>query len=236
MSDLASQLEKIMMAHAFLDQVNRLLTVAHASLAKDPCLAVTAIFQTWLQWFKTMRSGVEWPELATVERECCQLYKQYKGEEWVCPFDIHFAPVNPSLEFLMDDRMAGMTVSAPAVTSTSDTAKHPVGALAMARREGWSKGHGSKEAANRGDIQEAGLSTPKAAAGGIARGSKEKGKEKARDEEDEDIEDQIEETFTNKHLAALLCWRKTSTVVDTGLGAGVKLEKAKGKVTVLLEK
>ncbi|KAG5348765.1 hypothetical protein C0989_008392, partial [Termitomyces sp. Mn162] len=48
--------------------------------------------------------------------------------------------------------------------------------------------------------------------------------------------DQIEETFTDKHLVALLHWQKALTVVDTGLGARVKLEKAKGKVTVLLEK
>ncbi|KNZ72632.1 hypothetical protein J132_02225 [Termitomyces sp. J132] len=185
MSDLASQFEKIMMAHTFLNWVDRLLAVAHAFLAKDPCLAVTTIFQTWLQWFKTVGSGVEWPELATVERECRQLYKQYKGEEWVCPFDIHFAPVNPSLEFLMDDLMVGMTVSAPAVASTSDTTKHPVGALAVARGEGQGKGRGDDEAANHRDIQEAGPSTPKAAAGGVARElattprSKGKGKGKA---------------------------------------------------------
>ncbi|KAG5346211.1 hypothetical protein C0989_000954, partial [Termitomyces sp. Mn162] len=90
MSDLASQFEKITMAHAFLDWVDRLLAVARALLAKDPRLAVTAIFQTWLQWFKTSGSGVEWPELATVEKECCQLYEKYKGEEWVRPFDVHF--------------------------------------------------------------------------------------------------------------------------------------------------
>ncbi|KAG5732782.1 hypothetical protein E4T56_gene2813 [Termitomyces sp. T112] len=77
----------------------------------------------WLQWFKTAGSGVEWPELANVKKECCQLYEQYKGEEWVCPFDVHFAPVNPSLEFLLDDLMVEMTVSAPAVTSASDTTK-----------------------------------------------------------------------------------------------------------------
>ncbi|KAG5348938.1 hypothetical protein C0989_007085 [Termitomyces sp. Mn162] len=57
--------------------------------------------------------------------------------------------------------------------------------------------------------------------------SKGKGKAKAQDEEDKDIEEQIEETFTNKRLATLLCWQKASMVVDTGLGAGVKLEKAK---------
>ncbi|KAG5727091.1 hypothetical protein E4T56_gene20331 [Termitomyces sp. T112] len=127
MSNLASQFEKTMMAHAFLECVDQLLTMAHASLVKDPRLVVTAIFQMWLQWFKTMGSGVEWPELATVERECCQLYEQYKGEEWVCPFDVHFALVNPSLEFLMDDLIVGMMVSAPAVASASNTAKHPQG-------------------------------------------------------------------------------------------------------------
>ncbi|KAG5329305.1 hypothetical protein C0989_009941, partial [Termitomyces sp. Mn162] len=63
-----------------------------------------------------------------------------------------------------------------------------------------------------------------------------KGKAKAQDEEDEDIEDHVEESFTNKRLATLLRWRRTTTVVDTGLGAGVKLDKAKGKVTVSLEK
>ncbi|KAG5349723.1 hypothetical protein C0989_002179 [Termitomyces sp. Mn162] len=196
----------------------------------------------WLQWFKTAGSGVEWPELATVNRECRQLYEQYKGEEWVHPFDVHFAPVDPSLEFLMDDLMVGMMVSTLAVASTSNTAKHLAGALAVVRGEGWSKGCGSEEAANCGDIQEAGSLTPKAAAGGVTRGlattlrSKGKGKGKAQDKEDKDIEDQIEETFTDKCLAALLCWQKALTVVDTGLGAGVKLEKAKGKVTVSLEK
>ncbi|KAG5349266.1 hypothetical protein C0989_004910 [Termitomyces sp. Mn162] len=248
MSNLASQFEKTMMAHAFLEHVDRLLAVARASLVKDPHLAVTAIFQTWLQWFKTVGSGVEWPELATVEKECCQLYEQYKGEEWVHPFDVHFAPVNPSLEFLMDDLTVGMTVSALAVASASDTAKHLVGVLAVARGEGRSEGCGDNEAVNCGDIQEAGPLTPKAAAGSVARRlatsprlattprSKGKGKGKAQDKEDEDIEDQIEEMFTDKHLAALLCWQKALMVVDTGLGARVKLEKAKGKVMVLLEK
>ncbi|KAG5348871.1 hypothetical protein C0989_007611 [Termitomyces sp. Mn162] len=66
--------------------------------------------------------------------------------------------------------------------------------------------------------------------------NKGKGKGKARDKEDKDIEDQIEETFTDKRLVILLCWQKVLTVVDTGMEAGVKLEKAKGKVTVSLEK
>ncbi|KAG5332820.1 hypothetical protein C0989_006515, partial [Termitomyces sp. Mn162] len=78
------------------------------------------------------------------------------------------APVYPCLEFLMDDLMAGMMVSAPAVTSASNTAKHLVGALVVARGEGWSEGCGGEEAANCGDIQEAGPSTPKAMAGGVA--------------------------------------------------------------------
>ncbi|KNZ71717.1 hypothetical protein J132_07478 [Termitomyces sp. J132] len=250
MSNLTSQFEKITMAHAFLDRVDRLLAVARASLVKDPRLAVTAIFQTWLQWFKTSGSGVEWPELVTVKKECRQLYEKYKGEEWVRPFDVHFVPIDPSLEFLMDDLMAGMTVSAPAVASASDPTKHPVGALAVAREEGWSEGRRNKEAANRGDIQEAGPLSPKAAAGSVARGlamspklattpkskGKGKGKAKAQDEEDKDIEDHVEESFTDKHLVTLLRWRRTTTVVDTGLGAGVKLDKAKGKVTVSLEK
>ncbi|KAG5332550.1 hypothetical protein C0989_006885, partial [Termitomyces sp. Mn162] len=265
MSNLASQFEKAMMAHAFLECVDRLLTVARASLAKDPRLAVTTIFQMWLQWFKIVGSGVEWPELVTVEKECRQLYEQYKGEEWVRPFDVHFALVDPSLEFLMDDLTGGMMVSAPAVASASDTTKvcqlfeellpndqfffqHPVGVLVVARGEGQSEGCGGDEAANCGDIQEAGPLTPKAAAGSVARGlatsprlvttprSKGKGKAKAQDKEDEDIEEQIEEMFTDKCLATLLHWRKASMVVDTGLGAGVKLEKAKGKVTVLLAK
>ncbi|KAG5331229.1 hypothetical protein C0989_008248 [Termitomyces sp. Mn162] len=118
----------------------------------------------------------------------------------------------------------------------------------MARGEGQSKGCGGNEVVNCGDIQEAGPLTPKAAACGVARGlatspqlattprSKGKGKAKAQDEEDKDIEEQIEETFTNKCLVTLLRWQKASTVVDTGLGAGMKLEKAKGKVTVLLVK
>ncbi|KNZ77140.1 hypothetical protein J132_06135 [Termitomyces sp. J132] len=185
MSNLASQFEKTMMADAFLEHVDQLLTVAYV-----------------LQWFKTAGSGVDWPELATVEKECLQLYERYKGEEWVCPFDVHFAPVNSFLEFLMDDLTVGMMVSALAVASASNTAKHLVGALAVARGEGWSEGRGDDEAANRGDIQE----------------------------------EQIEEMFTNKYLTTLLHWQKASTVVDTGLGAGVKLEKAKEKVMVSLEK
>ncbi|KAG5333509.1 hypothetical protein C0989_005607 [Termitomyces sp. Mn162] len=233
MSDLASQLEKITMAHAFLDWVDRSLTVAHASLAKDPCLAVTAIFQTWLQWFKTTGSGVEWPELATVERECCQLYEQYKGKEWVCPFNVHFALVDPSLEFLMDDLTVEMMVSAPVVASTSNTAKHPVGVLVVVRGEGWSKGRRGEEAANCGDIQEAGPLTPKAVVGGIARGlattlrSKGKGKGKARDEEDEDIEEQIEEFATTAgpimtQRAAGTPWGSSPVIVVTAQGKAAR--------------
>ncbi|KAG5349756.1 hypothetical protein C0989_002011 [Termitomyces sp. Mn162] len=143
MANLASQLEKITMAHTFLDWVDCLLAVA---------------------W-----SGVEWLELATVKKECHQLYEQYKGEEWVCLFDVHFAPVDPSLEFLMDDLTAGMTVSALVVTSASNTAKHPIGVLAVAIGEEQSEGHKGEEMANCGDIQEAGPLTPKAVAGGITK-------------------------------------------------------------------
>ncbi|KAG5334998.1 hypothetical protein C0989_002601 [Termitomyces sp. Mn162] len=119
-----------------------------------------------------------------MEKECHQLYEQYKREEWVHPFDVHFAPVNPFLEFLLGNLTAGMMVSAPAVASTSDTTKHLVGALAVVRGEEWSKGCGGKEKVDCGNIQE-GPSTPKAAAGNIARGlattlrSKGKEKEKA---------------------------------------------------------
>ncbi|KAG5715698.1 hypothetical protein E4T56_gene532 [Termitomyces sp. T112] len=160
MSDLASQFKKTMMAYAFLEHVDQLLTMAHMAA------------------------------------------------------------------------VVGMMVSALAVTSASNTAKHPVGALAVARGEGRSKGCRGKKAANHRDIQEAGPSIPKAAAGSVARGlvtspqlattprNKGKGKAKAQDKEDKDIEEQIEETFTNKHLATLLHWQKASTVVDTGLGAG----------------
>ncbi|KAG5721952.1 hypothetical protein E4T56_gene18395 [Termitomyces sp. T112] len=148
-----------------------------------------------------MGSGVEWLELTNIEKECCQLYEQYKGEEWVHPFDMHFAPVDPSLEFLLDNLMVGMTVSAPAVASTSDTAKHLVGALAVVRGKEWSKGCSGKEKADCEHIQE-GPSTPKAVTGSVARGlattlrSKGKGKEKAQKKDDKDIE----ETWSNTPL------------------------------------
>ncbi|KAG5732228.1 hypothetical protein E4T56_gene11500 [Termitomyces sp. T112] len=167
-----------------------------------------------------MGSGVEWPKLATVEKECCQLYERYKGEEWVRPFDVHFTPVDPSLEFLMDDLTVGMMVSAPAVASTSNTTKHLVGALAVARGEGWSKGCGDDEALV---ASLEGWRQP--------QGAKGRGRERH-----ETRRTKILRIKLKKRLAALLCWQKTSTVVDTGLEAGMKLEKAKGKVTVSLEK
>ncbi|KAG5334257.1 hypothetical protein C0989_003649 [Termitomyces sp. Mn162] len=150
----------------------------------------------------------------------------------------------------MDNLIAGMMVSALAVTSASNTAKHPVGALVVVRGKEWSEGHGGEERANCGDIQQEGPSTPKAVAGSIARGlvisprlattprskGKGKGEGKAQDKDDNDIKEQIEETFSDKCLVALLCWQKALTMVDTGLGAGVVLKRAKGKVTVLLEK
>ncbi|KAG5721954.1 hypothetical protein E4T56_gene18393 [Termitomyces sp. T112] len=171
-SKLASQFEKITMAHAFLNQVDCLLSVAHALLAKDPCLA---------------------------------------------------APVNPSLEFLLEDLMVGIMVSAPAVASASNTTKHLLGALAVAREEEQSKGHRGKHRVNHGDIREAGPLTLKIAAGSIAKElatllrvattlrSKEKGKGKAQEqeeEEEEEFEEQIEETFSNKCLATLLCCKE----------------------------
>ncbi|KAG5721940.1 hypothetical protein E4T56_gene18401 [Termitomyces sp. T112] len=84
-------------------------------------------------------------------------------------------------------------------------------------------------------------------AGGITRGlaisprvattpkGKGKGKAKAReeDEEEDEFEKPIEDLFTNKQLAILLCWQKALMVVDTG--AGVVLEKVKGKSPVLPE-
>ncbi|KAG5728892.1 hypothetical protein E4T56_gene5607 [Termitomyces sp. T112] len=63
-----------------------------------------------------------------------------------------------------------MTVSALVVASTSDAAKHLIGALAVVRGEGRSKGREDDEVADHRDIQVAGPSTPKAAAGGVARG------------------------------------------------------------------
>ncbi|KNZ73693.1 hypothetical protein J132_10445, partial [Termitomyces sp. J132] len=145
------------------------------------------------------------------------------------------APIDPSLEFLMDDLTAGMMVSASAVASASDPAKHPVGALAVARGEGRSEGRRNEEAANPGGVARGLATSPRLATTPKSKG-KGKGKAKAQDEEDKDIEDHVEESFTDKRLATLLRWRRTTTVGDTGLGAGVKLDKAKGKVTVLLEK
>ncbi|KAG5334589.1 hypothetical protein C0989_003311, partial [Termitomyces sp. Mn162] len=112
-----------------------------------------------------------------------------------------------------------------------------------------SKGHQGNISTNQGDIGEAGPSTSKCTAVGIAKGlvtsprvattpkSKEKGKRKAREEEEEEeeFEELIQDSFTNKQLVRLLHWQKASTVVDTGMGIGVVLVKAKKKTTVLLE-
>ncbi|KAG5350261.1 hypothetical protein C0989_011870 [Termitomyces sp. Mn162] len=158
------------------------------------------MFKTWLQWFKTAESGVEWPELAIVKKECCQLYKQYKGEEWIQPFDVHFALVDPSLEFLLEDLMVGMIVSALAVASASNTTKPPEVALTdspSAAEPLWSV---------EPDIREAEPSIPKIVAGGIVKGlamlprvvttlrSKGKGKSKNKaQEEEEDFEEKSKE-------------------------------------------
>ncbi|KAG5349919.1 hypothetical protein C0989_001254 [Termitomyces sp. Mn162] len=67
--------------------------------------------------------------------------------------------------------------------------------------------------------------------------SKEKGKGKGREEEEEEeFEEPVEDNFKDKCLAALLHWQKALTVVDMVMGAGVVLEKAKERSTVLLEK
>ncbi|KAG5716194.1 hypothetical protein E4T56_gene10759 [Termitomyces sp. T112] len=237
MANLASQLEKITMAHAFLNQVDHLLSMAHTSLVKDPCLAVTAIFQMWLPWFKTAGSGVEWPELANIEKECHQLYEQYKGEEWVCPYDVHFALVNLSLEFLLDNLMVGMTLFEDLLPNDQFFFQHLVGALVVVRGKEWSEGCGGKEKADCGDIQE-GPSTPKAVTGSITRGlatsprlattPESKGKEKAQEEDDEDIEEQIEDTFSNKQLATLLCWQKASTMVTVLLEKQQEFKRMQG--------
>ncbi|KAG5349878.1 hypothetical protein C0989_001455 [Termitomyces sp. Mn162] len=70
----------------------------------------------------------------------------------------------------------------------------------------------------------------------LATTLKGKGKGKGKAREEEEFEEPIENLFTNKHLANLLHWQKALMVVDTGMEAGVVLEKAKGKSTVLLEK
>ncbi|KAG5730008.1 hypothetical protein E4T56_gene20167 [Termitomyces sp. T112] len=148
----------------------------------------------------------------------------------------------------MEDLVAGMTVSAGNIASASKLAKHPPCALMVMMGVEQSKGCESKGSINQGDIGEAGPSTPKGGVGSIAKGlvtlpgvvttPKSKGKEKgkAREEEEEEFEEPIEDNFTDKHLAVLLCWQKVLMVVDMGMGAGVVLEKAKGKSTALLAK
>ncbi|KAH0587142.1 hypothetical protein H2248_005957 [Termitomyces sp. 'cryptogamus'] len=97
---------------------------------------------------------------------------------------------------------------------------------------------------NQRDIGEAGPSTPKHAAGSVAKRlamlprvattpkGKGKGKGKAREEEEEEeFIELIQDTFTNKYLVSLLCWQKALTVVDISMGAGVVLKRAKGKTT-----
>ncbi|KAG5353136.1 hypothetical protein C0989_009980 [Termitomyces sp. Mn162] len=75
--------------------------------------------------------------------------------------------------------------------------------------------------------------------------SKGKGKEKAREEEEEKFVISLNPLlalgtnsryiYQQKKLANLLHWQKALTVVDTGMGAGVVLKKAKGKKMVLPE-
>ncbi|KAG5348738.1 hypothetical protein C0989_008559, partial [Termitomyces sp. Mn162] len=113
------------------------------------------------------------------------------------------APVNPSLEFLLGDLMAGMTLFKDLSLDDQFFFQHLLGALVLVRGKEQSKGHRSKNRANCEDIREAGPSTPKVASGSIAKElamlprvvttlrSKGKGKGKAREEE-EDEEEQLE--------------------------------------------
>ncbi|KAG5335983.1 hypothetical protein C0989_012411 [Termitomyces sp. Mn162] len=161
----------------------------------------------------------------------------------------------------MEDLVAGMTVSAGDIARASNSAKlfedlspndqfyfqHPH-ELAVTTGIEWSEGHGSEGSVNCGNIGVAGPLTPRHAVGSVAKWlvtlprvattpkSKEKGKGKAREEEEEEFKELVEDSFTYKCLAALLCWQKALTVVNMGMGAGVVLEKAKRKLTVLLEK
>ncbi|KAG5335805.1 hypothetical protein C0989_000282 [Termitomyces sp. Mn162] len=112
--------------------------------------------------------------------------------------------------------------------------QHPPHELMAAMGAECSEGHRGKVSMNCGDIGEAGLSTPKCAAGSVPKGlettpkGKGKGKGNAREEEEEEeFMEPIQDTFTNKKLASLLQWRKALTVVNTGIGAGV--EEGKGK-------
>ncbi|KAH0590124.1 hypothetical protein H2248_000301 [Termitomyces sp. 'cryptogamus'] len=70
-------------------------------------------------------SGMEWVELATVDKECQQLYEQYKGEDWIREFNKHFACLLPLLEFLLEELETEMMVSAGVLAKTGNTAKHP---------------------------------------------------------------------------------------------------------------
>ncbi|KAG5350938.1 hypothetical protein C0989_008557 [Termitomyces sp. Mn162] len=189
-SDLTIQLEKGTMAQAFLDQVDCLLSVTCHLLATNPCLAITAIFKVWLQWFKMAGSGVEWAELAMVDKECQQLYKQYKykGGDWIWEYAKHSVPL-PLLEFLLEDLEASMMVSASNVAKANNTMKHPPCKLTITMGVEHSEGCGKEGSVNYGNIGEAMPSTPKHA----------------------------------------------STVVDTDMGTGVVLKKAKENTTALLE-
>ncbi|KAG5335739.1 hypothetical protein C0989_000515 [Termitomyces sp. Mn162] len=141
--------------------------------------------------------------------------------------------------------MAGMTLFEDLLSNDQFFFQYLVGVLAVVRGKEWSGGHSGKEKVDHGNIQED-PSTPKAMTGSIARSlmtlprlattPRSKGKGKAQEEDDKDIEEQIEDTFSDKQLVLLLHWQKASTMVDTGLGAGVVLKKAKGKVTMSLEK
>ncbi|KAG5719134.1 hypothetical protein E4T56_gene11872 [Termitomyces sp. T112] len=147
----------------------------------------------------------------------------------------------------MEDLVAGMTLFEDLSPNDQFYFQHPH-ELAVTTGIEWSEGHGSEGSVNCGNIGVAGPLTPRHAVGSVAKWlvtlprvaktpkSKEKGKGKAREEEEEEFKELVEDSFTYKCLAALLCWQKALTVVNMGMGAGVVLEKAKRKLTVLLEK
>ncbi|KAG5729811.1 hypothetical protein E4T56_gene991 [Termitomyces sp. T112] len=174
-------------------------------------------------------SGMEWAELATVDKECQQLYEKYKEEEWICDFNKHFAPLPSSLKFLMEDLEAGIMASVSDVARASDSAKHPPCKLAMMMGVEHSEGCGGEHVA--GSVAKGLVMLPRVVTTPKSKG---KGKAKAREEEEEEdkFEDPIEDLFTNKCLASLLQWRKALMVVDTGMGTGVVLKKAKEKSMV----
>ncbi|KAG5719755.1 hypothetical protein E4T56_gene18579 [Termitomyces sp. T112] len=161
--------------------------------------------------FETAGSKIEWVELVAVDKECQQLYEQYKGEGWVQNYNKHFAP--PSLEYLLEDLEASMMLLKDFLSSNNQFFfQHSPQKLTIVIEVECSEGCRKEGSANGGDIGEAGPSTPKHAAGGIAKGlvtllrvvtiPKGKGKGKAKDEdEEEDFVDQFKCLLIRSWLA-----------------------------------